>query len=104
LPAQKIKKGAGNLTLELVKTPDIISGVNGKFLKIGFAAETQDLVANAKKETDRKSIGHDYRQRRDGKRQRLRRRQRTKLFIISKNGKQEDLPLMTKREVADKSG
>jgi len=47
--AQKIKKGAGGLTLELVKTPDILSEIKGKFLKIGFAAETQDLIANAQK-------------------------------------------------------
>jgi phosphopantothenoylcysteine decarboxylase/phosphopantothenate--cysteine ligase len=99
--AQKIKKGAGNLTLELVKTPDIISGVNGKFLKIGFAAETQDLVANAKKKLTGKAldmiIANDVTVKGSGFGA-----DTNKVVIISKNGKQEDLPLMTKREVADK--
>jgi phosphopantothenoylcysteine decarboxylase/phosphopantothenate--cysteine ligase len=46
---QKIKKRTDGLTLELVKTPDILSEVKGKFLKIGFAAETENLIANAKR-------------------------------------------------------
>ena len=99
--AQKIKKGSESLTLELVKTPDIISEVKGKFLKIGFAAETQDLLANAKKKLTVKKLdmivandvsakggvfGADT----------------NKVTIINKDGKQENLPLMSKREVADK--
>ena len=98
---QKIKKGTAGLTLELVKTPDILSEVKGKFLKIGFAAETQDLVANAKKKLTGKGLdmivandvsaeggvfGADT----------------NKVTMIKKDGKQEDLPLMSKREVADK--
>ncbi len=99
--AQKIKKGSESLTLELVKTPDIISEVKGKFLKIGFAAETQDLLANAKKKLTVKKLdmivandvsakggvfGADT----------------NKVTIINKDGKQENLPLMSKREAADK--
>ena len=99
--AQKIKKGTGSLTLELVKTPDIISEVKGKFLKIGFAAETQDLLANAKKKLTVKKLdmivandvsakggvfGADT----------------NKVTIINKDGKQENLPLMSKRDAADK--
>ena len=99
--AQKIKKGAGGLALELVKTPDIISEVKGNFLKIGFAAETQDLIANAKKKLTGKKLdmivandvsakggvfGADT----------------NKVTMINKDGKQEDLPLMSKRDAADK--
>jgi phosphopantothenoylcysteine decarboxylase / phosphopantothenate---cysteine ligase len=99
--AQKIKKGSGGLTLELVKTPDILSELKGKFLKIGFAAETQDLVANAQKKLIGKSLdmivandvsakggvfGADT----------------NKVTIIKKDGKPENLPLMSKKEVADK--
>ncbi len=35
--------------LELVRNPDIIASVNGSFIKVGFAAETDNLVDNAKK-------------------------------------------------------
>ena len=98
---QKIKKRTDGLTLELVKTPDILSEVKGKFLKIGFAAETENLIANAKKKLTGKALdmivandvsakggvfGADT----------------NKVTIINKGGKQEDLPLMSKREVADK--
>ena len=98
---QKIKKRADGLTLELVKTPDILSEVKGKFLKIGFAAETENLIANAKKKLTGKALdmivandvsakggvfGADT----------------NKVTIINKSGKQEGLPLMSKREVADK--
>jgi len=46
----KIKKEKQqSLTLELVKTPDILAEVTGKFLKIGFAAESENIIANARK-------------------------------------------------------
>jgi phosphopantothenoylcysteine decarboxylase/phosphopantothenate--cysteine ligase len=98
---QKIKKGTGGLTLELVKTPDIVSEVKGKFLKIGFAAETQDLVANAKKKLTSKAldmiVANDVTSEGSGFGA-----DTSKVTLINKGGKQEDLPLMTKREVADK--
>ncbi len=36
----KIKKDSPSLTLELIRTPDILAEVKGKFLKVGFAAES----------------------------------------------------------------
>jgi phosphopantothenoylcysteine decarboxylase/phosphopantothenate--cysteine ligase len=48
---QKIKKSQGTLTLELVRNPDIVSAVTalkGKPFEVGFAAETQNLLANAR--------------------------------------------------------
>jgi phosphopantothenoylcysteine decarboxylase/phosphopantothenate--cysteine ligase len=98
---QKIKKGAGGLTLELVKTPDILSEVKGKFIKVGFAAETQDLIANAKKKLENKNadmfVANDVTA--DGSGFGT---DTNKVTLLLKGGKQEDLPLMTKREVADK--
>ena len=98
---QKIKKVAGGLTLELVKTPDIIAEVEGKFLKIGFAAETENLIANAKKKLVNKKldliVANDVTLKDSGFGA-----DTNKVVIIDKNGKQEDLPLMSKREVADK--
>ena len=99
--ARKIKKGSGGMTLELVKTPDIIFEVKGKFIKIGFAAETEDLIANAKKKLTTKKldmiVANDITSKDSGFGA-----DTNKVIIINKDGKQEDLPLMTKREVADK--
>jgi phosphopantothenoylcysteine decarboxylase/phosphopantothenate--cysteine ligase len=99
--AQKIKKGAGGLTLELVKTPDILSEVKGKFIKVGFAAETQDLIANAQKKLTNKGldiiVANDVTAKNSGFGS-----ETNKVIILKKDGKPEDLPLMSKREVADK--
>jgi phosphopantothenoylcysteine decarboxylase/phosphopantothenate--cysteine ligase len=44
----KKEKVGGDLTIELDRNPDIVAGVSGEGLfKIGFAAETDDLLANA---------------------------------------------------------
>jgi phosphopantothenoylcysteine decarboxylase/phosphopantothenate--cysteine ligase len=99
--AQKIKKGAGGLTLELVKTPDILSEVKGKFIKVGFAAETQDLISNAQKKLTGKGldiiVANDVSAKGSGFGS-----ETNKVTILKKDGKPEDLPLMSKREVAEK--
>jgi phosphopantothenoylcysteine decarboxylase/phosphopantothenate--cysteine ligase len=56
----KIKKESANLTLELERTPDILSGVaqarkNGQ-LVIGFAAETNDVLSQAQKKLRAKHL------------------------------------------------
>jgi phosphopantothenoylcysteine decarboxylase/phosphopantothenate--cysteine ligase len=55
----KLKKRAGGTTLELVRTPDILLGLGarkaGRFL-IGFAAETQALVENARAKLLQKNL------------------------------------------------
>ncbi len=50
LAERKLKKGdADRITIDLVKTPDVISGIyRDNLVKVGFAAETDDLVANAR--------------------------------------------------------
>jgi phosphopantothenoylcysteine decarboxylase/phosphopantothenate--cysteine ligase len=98
----KIKRErASSLTLELERTLDILGEVKGKFLKVGFAAESEDLVANARKKLQEKrldlivanditakvsGIGADTNQ----------------VVIIDRKGKVEKLPLLPKREVADR--
>ena len=50
--ATKIKKRDAPLSLELVPTRDILSSLQNKdrqFLVVGFAAETNDVEANARK-------------------------------------------------------
>jgi phosphopantothenoylcysteine decarboxylase/phosphopantothenate--cysteine ligase len=55
---QKIKKTGDTLTLDLVRTADILGSVRGDFgfagTLVGFAAETRDLEANAKEKLKRK--------------------------------------------------
>jgi phosphopantothenoylcysteine decarboxylase/phosphopantothenate--cysteine ligase len=98
----KIKKGSRqDLTLKLVKTPDILGEVRGNFLKVGFAAESEDIIANAKRKLSEKKLdlivanditapdgGFDV--------------DTNRVVIIDKKGKTEELPLMSKREVADR--
>jgi phosphopantothenoylcysteine decarboxylase/phosphopantothenate--cysteine ligase len=59
--AQKIKKsGAGTLTLELVRTPDILAEVAAHAQRplcvVGFAAETNDLEAYARGKLEAKKL------------------------------------------------
>ncbi|MBI3930907.1 MAG: bifunctional phosphopantothenoylcysteine decarboxylase/phosphopantothenate--cysteine ligase CoaBC [Chloroflexi bacterium] len=100
---QKIKKeaaGAG-LTLELVKTPDILAEVKGDFLRVGFAAETEDHVANARQKLAKKQLdliaANDVTAPDSGFTV-----DTNRVTLISRDGKVEELPLMLKREVADK--
>jgi phosphopantothenoylcysteine decarboxylase/phosphopantothenate--cysteine ligase len=97
----KIKKEKSSLTLELVRTPDIISEVKGKFLRVGFAAESEDFVANARKKLEKKQLDlivtNDITDKKSGFGV-----DTNKVTLIDKKGKAEKLPLMSKREVADK--
>jgi phosphopantothenoylcysteine decarboxylase / phosphopantothenate---cysteine ligase len=55
---QKLKKKAAALSLELVPTRDILASIakhEHSFLIVGFAAETEDLAANAQKKLREKN-------------------------------------------------
>jgi phosphopantothenoylcysteine decarboxylase/phosphopantothenate--cysteine ligase len=97
----KIKKDTPGLTLELVRTPDILAEVKGEFLRVGFAAESEDIVANAKKKLAKKKldiiVANDITDRKSGFGV-----DTNKVTLIDKKGKVEKLPLLSKREVADK--
>ena len=55
----KVKKHAGQMTLEMERNPDILAEVgrqkDGR-LVIGFAAETEDLLANARRKLQEKNL------------------------------------------------
>jgi len=97
----KIKKESAGLTLELVRTPDILAEVKGNFLKVGFAAESEDIVANARKKLTQKQldlvVANDITDPESGFGA-----DTNKVTLIDKQGKVESLPLMSKREVADR--
>ncbi|MDP2729381.1 MAG: bifunctional phosphopantothenoylcysteine decarboxylase/phosphopantothenate--cysteine ligase CoaBC [Dehalococcoidales bacterium] len=100
---EKIKRqtAGAELILELVRTPDILAEVKGNFIRVGFAAESEHLLENARDKLKRKNLdliianditapdsGFDV--------------DTNKVTLIDRDGKLEDLPLMSKREVADK--
>ncbi|RJO62578.1 MAG: bifunctional phosphopantothenoylcysteine decarboxylase/phosphopantothenate--cysteine ligase CoaBC [Dehalococcoidia bacterium] len=97
----KIKKAALALNLELERTPDILAEVDGNFIRVGFAAESENLVVNAKKKLADKVldliVANDVTAKGSGFGT-----DTNKVTLISRDGNEEDLPLMTKREVADK--
>jgi phosphopantothenoylcysteine decarboxylase/phosphopantothenate--cysteine ligase len=98
---QKIKKTGDKLTLELVRTPDILSEVKGNFLRVGFAAESENLVKNARKKLQQKQldiiVANDITDASSGFGV-----DTNKVTIIDNEGNTMPLPLMSKREVAEK--
>lgn len=102
--ARKIKKGEGGLRLLLEKTPDILQELGKRKenqILIGFAAETESLIENAqakrvKKNLDliivndvsRSDIGFQSDQ--------------NEVKCIRRDGRVQELPLMTKEDLAHK--
>ncbi|NLD35683.1 MAG: bifunctional phosphopantothenoylcysteine decarboxylase/phosphopantothenate--cysteine ligase CoaBC [Desulfatiglans sp.] len=102
---QKIKKSEEDISIKLVKNPDILSelGISkskpGQIL-VGFAAETENIMANAKEKLARKNLdmivvndvtakdaGFDV--------------NTNRVTLIFRDGAVHELPLLTKDEVAD---
>lgn len=98
----KIKKGAGNLQLTLEKTPDILQELGtlkGNRILVGFAAETNNVAANAQSklraknldlivanDVSRKGVGFDA--------------DTNAVTIFTSDGRQEEIALVSKLEVA----
>lgn len=95
------KKDSPSLTLELIRTPDILAEVKGNFVKVGFAAESEDVVANAKQKLEKKQldiiVANDITDADSGFGV-----DTNKVTLIDRDGKIDSLSLLTKREVADK--
>lgn len=98
---EKMKKDSKDLNLSLCRTIDILSSVNGDFIKVGFAAESSNLIENAKKKMEQKKldiiIANDITYEDSGFGS-----DDNRVIIIGKDGKIDTLPLMSKRKVADK--
>jgi len=98
----KIKRQElSDMTVELEKTPDILAQVKGDFVRVGFAAESHDLIANARDKVKRKGldfiVANDITQKDCGFGT-----ETNRVTIIDSKGKMDELPLMTKDEVADR--
>jgi phosphopantothenoylcysteine decarboxylase/phosphopantothenate--cysteine ligase len=98
---EKIKKGEAGLTLEMECTPDILGTVKGNFIKVGFAAESSNLVENAREKLKQKGldfiVANDITANDSGFGA-----DTNRITIIDRKGKINSLPLLPKREVADK--
>ena len=98
---EKIKKEGAGLTLELERTPDILDSVKGDFIKVGFAAESSNLVENAKQKLQQKGldliVANDITASDGGFGA-----DNNLVTIIDREGKIDSLPLLPKREVADR--
>lgn len=102
---QKIKKGPESLSLELVKNPDILAELGSTIqgfppVLVGFAAETEDLMANAEKKLKSKNldmiVANDVSSKDAGFEA-----DTNRVKIIYRDGHVDDSPLMTKDKVAD---
>jgi phosphopantothenoylcysteine decarboxylase/phosphopantothenate--cysteine ligase len=99
---KKIKKGESETTLALERTKDILEELGkkkGNRVLIGFAAETEDLIANAKKKLKEKALDfivvNDVTQPGAGFSS-----DTNQVKTIDPSGQVKDLPLMTKEEVS----
>ncbi|MGB2853097.1 MAG: bifunctional phosphopantothenoylcysteine decarboxylase/phosphopantothenate--cysteine ligase CoaBC [Dehalococcoidia bacterium] len=97
----KIKRKAETITLELVENPDILGAVGSDLIRVGFAAESENVVENATDKLKRKNLdliaanditatdsGFDV--------------DTNKVVLIDRDGNVDDLPLMSKYEVASR--
>jgi len=102
----KIKKRGGEQTLSLTENPDILAELGcrkreGKPLLVGFAAETQELTANATEKLRKKNL--DLIVANDVSRQDAGFEVDTNAVkIIYRDGRVEEWALMSKEEVADR--
>ena len=105
--AAKIKKnGHDTLTLELKKTQDILADVAGNrsngMIVVGFAAETNDVVAYARSKMEKKGldmvVANDITQTGAG----FNTDTNIATILVRGNENEIELPLMQKRELADK--
>ena len=98
---QKIKKSDDELTMELARTTDILDTVRGNFLRVGFAAESENLVANATDKAIRKSldliVANDITDSDSGFGS-----DTNKVVLIDRELNVEELPLLTKYEVGQR--
>ncbi len=97
---QKIKREHGKIILELTPTADILSEVPDSLVKVGFAAESENLIINAKIKLEGKRldmiVANDITDPESGFDV-----DTNRVTLIDKTGKVEELPLMSKREVAE---
>ena len=105
---QKIKKEGGELRIDLVPTSDILMEVAAQKTKtgfprvtVGFAAESKDLIKNAKAKLEKKKldmiVANDISNPKTGFEV-----DENKVVFLYRDGSSEELPILPKIEVADR--
>jgi phosphopantothenoylcysteine decarboxylase/phosphopantothenate--cysteine ligase len=99
--AHKLKRTDADLVLQLVPNPDIIAGIKAeRLIKVGFAAETDDLLENARLKLERKGldliVANDVSSPGSGF------GTDTNQVILLDASSAEPLPLLSKADVADR--
>ena len=103
-PDQKIKKTAARVSLELDPTPDILAELGrkkGDRLLIGFAAETQNLQAEARRKLESKGCDMIVANLVGGANSPFE-SEHNEVTLLLANGDTKALPRLGKREVADR--
>lgn len=99
----KIKRSGSSLALELEEGPDILAGLGQdrqEKLLVGFAAETDDLLANARAKLERKNV--DFIVANDVSRPDLGlEADRNQVTILGRGGEHWEIPKASKAEVAE---
>ena len=104
--SRKIKKeelpSGGGLSLELVENPDILAEISrerGDRIVVGFAAESHDVLAAARRKLERKGcdllVANDVSREEGGFES-----DRNAVAFVWPSGELEELPLLPKSEVA----
>jgi phosphopantothenoylcysteine decarboxylase/phosphopantothenate--cysteine ligase len=100
----KMKKDSGPMRLDLVRTPDVLQGLGeakGARVLVGFAAETEDLVANAQKKLEAKNldlvVANDVTAEGAGFGS-----DTNAVILLKRDGSRVDVPVASKREVAER--
>jgi phosphopantothenoylcysteine decarboxylase/phosphopantothenate--cysteine ligase len=104
VPEQKVKKTAARMSLELDPTPDILAELgkkkNGQIL-VGFAAETQNLAAEARRKLEAKNcdmvVGNDVSGSETGFES-----DQNEVVLVMRTGESVRVPRASKREIADR--
>jgi phosphopantothenoylcysteine decarboxylase / phosphopantothenate---cysteine ligase len=98
--AHKMKKKGQKQILELVENADFLLELPDTIVKVGFAAETEDLINNARRKVVRKRLAficaNDVTAPDAGFAV-----DTNRITILYATGKEESLPLMSKRAVAN---
>jgi phosphopantothenoylcysteine decarboxylase/phosphopantothenate--cysteine ligase len=98
---QKIKRRTERLRVALTRTPDILAEAGPTCVKVGFAAESEDLIANARQKLEAKGlaliIANDITDPQSGFGA-----DTNRVVILDRTGGEERLPVLTKYEVAER--
>ena len=98
---QKIKKADDELIIHLAKTTDILKTATGRFVRVGFAAESENLVQNAKSKVTSKEldliVANDITAEGSGFGT-----DTNKVTLIDRNLAVEELPLLSKYDVSNR--